>query len=244
MIATWLVRLYPPTWRARYGAEFAELLGERPLGVRDGLDVVRGALDARLHPQVARATRPRRTATVADRLVALAAVIVGCLFTIWAGIIVVASPRWGAPSSAGNDLIAVSYGAAAAATLVAIGVLVSLAWRYGGDLGPIGMLGSILAAAGLIAIGSEAGTIGMVMLVLGTLLLAPGLTALVGWLVPAAMLGATILMAAAMFGFVSTGGQEVVWLSLLIAYGPSWMVLGLGIGRGRPAALRPIAVAA
>jgi hypothetical protein len=58
------------------------------------------------------------------------------------------------------------------------------------------------------------------------------------------MLGATTLMAAAMFGFVSTGGQEVVWLSLLIAYGPSWMVLGLGIGRGRPAALRPIAVAA
>ncbi len=47
-----LVRLYPATWRARYEAEFVELLAARPPGPFERLDVVRGALDAHLHPQV------------------------------------------------------------------------------------------------------------------------------------------------------------------------------------------------
>jgi hypothetical protein len=49
---TSLVRLYPPDWRARYEDEFLSLLAERPPDVRDRVDIVRGALDARLRPQV------------------------------------------------------------------------------------------------------------------------------------------------------------------------------------------------
>ncbi len=48
-----LVRLYPAAWRDRYGEEFEALLAERPPSLSDRLDVVRGALDARLDPQVA-----------------------------------------------------------------------------------------------------------------------------------------------------------------------------------------------
>jgi hypothetical protein len=44
-----LVRLYPSRWRARYGDEFAAVLGERPLGPFDVADVLLGALDAHLH---------------------------------------------------------------------------------------------------------------------------------------------------------------------------------------------------
>jgi len=44
-----LLRLYPARWRARYGDEFAAVLGERPLGPFDVADVVLGALDAHLH---------------------------------------------------------------------------------------------------------------------------------------------------------------------------------------------------
>jgi hypothetical protein len=44
-----LIRCYPARWRARYGAEFAELLVERPLGPFDVADVLLGALDAHLH---------------------------------------------------------------------------------------------------------------------------------------------------------------------------------------------------
>ena len=46
-----LVRLYPKAWRARYGDEFAALIAERPPTLGDRLDIVRGAFDARLHPQ-------------------------------------------------------------------------------------------------------------------------------------------------------------------------------------------------
>jgi hypothetical protein len=43
-----LLRLYPRAWRERYGAEYATLLVEHGLGPRTVIDVLRGALDARL----------------------------------------------------------------------------------------------------------------------------------------------------------------------------------------------------
>jgi hypothetical protein len=43
-----LIRLYPASWRARYGDEFEALLDERPLGPFDVADILLGALDARL----------------------------------------------------------------------------------------------------------------------------------------------------------------------------------------------------
>lgn len=49
---TRLVSLYPRTWRDRYEDEFLALLSERPPDPLDRLDIVRGAFDARLHPQV------------------------------------------------------------------------------------------------------------------------------------------------------------------------------------------------
>ena len=48
-----LLRLYPPAWRSRYGDEMTSLIEEHPLAGRERLDLVRGALDAWLHP-----TRP------------------------------------------------------------------------------------------------------------------------------------------------------------------------------------------
>lgn len=50
--AQWLLRTYPPSWRERYGEEFAELLvadlSERPRGTRRTLNVVASGLRARL----------------------------------------------------------------------------------------------------------------------------------------------------------------------------------------------------
>jgi hypothetical protein len=48
-VGRWL-RLYPRDWRARYAAELAELLEERPFDRRARLDLLSGALDAHLHP--------------------------------------------------------------------------------------------------------------------------------------------------------------------------------------------------
>ncbi len=52
-----LIALYPAAWRARYGDEFGALLASRPRSPREWVDVVLGAADAHLHPQV---PAPRR----------------------------------------------------------------------------------------------------------------------------------------------------------------------------------------
>ncbi len=54
-----LLLLYPRPWRRRYEAEFLALLAERPPTTRDRLDIVRGALDARLRPQLPGESRVR-----------------------------------------------------------------------------------------------------------------------------------------------------------------------------------------
>jgi hypothetical protein len=47
-----LLRLYPAAWRARYGAEFDHVLAGQRVSLGLLLDVVGGAVDAHLHPQV------------------------------------------------------------------------------------------------------------------------------------------------------------------------------------------------
>ncbi|HEX6506189.1 MAG TPA: hypothetical protein VF221_01015 [Chloroflexota bacterium] len=44
-----LLRFYPADWRERYGVELEALLEEHPTTLRDVLDLIRGAVDARLH---------------------------------------------------------------------------------------------------------------------------------------------------------------------------------------------------
>jgi len=48
----WLLRLYPAPWRARYGEEFAAVLARQRASPGMVLDVLAGAIDARLHPQI------------------------------------------------------------------------------------------------------------------------------------------------------------------------------------------------
>jgi hypothetical protein len=48
----WLLRLYPARWRQRYGDEFLALIDTQPLTSAVVLDIVRGAFDAWLRPQI------------------------------------------------------------------------------------------------------------------------------------------------------------------------------------------------
>lgn len=48
--ATRYVRLYPRAWRERYGEELQAVLEADGLGLHTRLDLLRGAIDARLHP--------------------------------------------------------------------------------------------------------------------------------------------------------------------------------------------------
>lgn len=49
---TWLIYLYPPTWRRRYGRELAGLLATQPASFSTAFDLVAGAADAWCHPQL------------------------------------------------------------------------------------------------------------------------------------------------------------------------------------------------
>jgi hypothetical protein len=75
-----LVALYPPAWRDRYGAELLSLLSERPPNLLDRLDLVRGAVDARLHPQLTPTGSGSRTPWTAGRRGAVLAIPGGLLW--------------------------------------------------------------------------------------------------------------------------------------------------------------------
>jgi hypothetical protein len=47
-----LLRLYPPRWRQRYEEEVGALVDEQPLGAGVVLDLLRGAFDAHIHPEL------------------------------------------------------------------------------------------------------------------------------------------------------------------------------------------------
>jgi hypothetical protein len=49
---TWLLKLYPPAWRRRYGDEFLELVGAQRFSFGNAIDVMAGAIDAWIHPQM------------------------------------------------------------------------------------------------------------------------------------------------------------------------------------------------
>ncbi len=48
---TWLLKLYPPRWRQRYGREFAELMAGQPFSIATVVDVMAGAIDGWIYPQ-------------------------------------------------------------------------------------------------------------------------------------------------------------------------------------------------
>jgi hypothetical protein len=231
---TLLLRLYPEAWRARYGAEFAELLLARPPSPRDSLDILRGAVDARLNPQVTEGP-VTRVATAADRLIALAGVLAGSLFTLWGSIIAVASPRWGSFESVDEGLAGIAYGAGMLGMILAVCVLVAIAARYADELGSLGAVAAIVTAGGFFVSIGGATIVGLLLLTGGSIVFAPRLARVVHPLVAASFALVTVLLALAMLGFVGSGGQTTFWSLWIVAYGPAWMVLGLGLRRGRRA---------
>lgn len=77
-----LVRLYPARWRARYGDEFEAILEERPLGPFDALDIVLGALDARLRLPGANAATIGMSLSMSLRIGGIAAIFGGAVTAI------------------------------------------------------------------------------------------------------------------------------------------------------------------
>jgi hypothetical protein len=126
-----LIALYPKPWQRRYGDELASVLEAGGLSARDRLDLLRGAVDAHLHPN-----EP-------SPLPAVAALTAGGLATAHAIALAVqpVPPDWPGYLVDALPLAMLAVGLMPPA-------LVGLWLRLGDADGPFGRLGIVLSLAG------------------------------------------------------------------------------------------------
>jgi hypothetical protein len=126
-----LIALYPRAWRERYGDELAAILVAEPPGLRARLDLVRGALDAHLHPAVP-SPLPVAAALTASALAVAHAIALGVqpVPTDWPGYL--------------EDALPLIIGSVAAM----LPALVGLWLKLGDRDGAIGRVGIALAIVG------------------------------------------------------------------------------------------------
>lgn len=230
-----LIRLYPRAWRERYEAEFLSLLAARPPSVRDRLDIVSGAIDARLHPQTPGSPERPRPAMQPARLAAAVSLLAGVTWLAWTGLLLRDFRGWGAgqPDNAAT-IFALSFIAGLA--LAAAHVLIVYAARastttLGGSMAAIAAICFTLTALG----GGFAASIALIASAVAATALAgravPGWTAAI-WAI------SSLISLGAMSAFVSGGGKDVSLIALLAPFGCAWILIGVVIGwRGVPATL-------
>ena len=220
-----LMRLYPAAWRERYENEFLGLLHERPVGPRGAIDVVVGAIDARLHPELIGAERQPLTHRIPGLLALAAGVIwVAWFLNAWS---VGPDGEWGDGIGFAIVLMLVSIPGdylAGFGRRIAIGIgatigLAVLSWVLPWSVGD-GLLNLAAGAAGYIVAG--AGLVSLAAIRAG---IAPG----VRWLA----LAATVVVPATVaipilggFGPADRGGMSAL-LVATVPFGVAWMLFGL-----------------
>jgi hypothetical protein len=127
-----LIALYPAAWRRRYGDELASVLEVERLTMADRVDLVRGAIDAHLHPN-----RP-------SPLPAVAALTAGAIWTAHAIALATQPVPLDWPGYLFEALPLALLGVAVLGP-----AMVGLWLRVGDDDGAIGRLGLVIGIAGL-----------------------------------------------------------------------------------------------
>ena len=128
------VGLYPRAWRERYGDELQEVLERERLGFRARLDLLRGAVDAHLHP------------FAPSRLPVLAAVTASALAVAHA-IALAAQPVATDWPGYQEEALPLIIGSVAAAVPAVVGIWL----RLGDGDGALGRLGLLLTVVGHVA---------------------------------------------------------------------------------------------
>jgi hypothetical protein len=220
-----LLRLYPAAWRERYEAEFIGTLQERPVGLSGSVDIVHGAIDAHLHPELIGGTPHIWT----HRLPGLMATAAGLIWSWYYLRIVLATPEeWG-------------YGVLLAMLLMLCAVLGDYMASY---VRQIGLAFAALVAAALLAgvqplnvIGGGALNFalgaGAALLLSGGMLTLAALRAGIGagarWLLIAGGLFVPVTVAIPVmggFGPTDPGGVPAMVVAIL-PYGIAWAIIGL-----------------
>jgi MFS family permease len=226
-----LLALYPRAWRARYGDEFAELLEARPPTLRDRLDILIGAVDARINPQVPGADSRERTVG-GDRAARILAVVVGVMFTIWGVVGAMFMVPWesGLEPAGPPELMTLAWASGMLGGLLAPVVFGIIVLRYDRALGGAGVTGAILTPVGLLMAAFGMGLLALVILATGAILFSWRANGrILSTPVALAFAAGTLLAVAGFFVFVAGGGQDVIDLLPMVGLGPSWILFGLGL---------------
>ena len=204
-----LLRLYPGRWRARYGEEMADLLEARSITGRDRLDLVRGAIDAWIHPPTP------------SRIPAITALIGGGLWTLVAAGVLFqpAPPDW--PGYL-HEVVPIALVAVAFLWVAVLGCGLRSGDRGGGIFGVTAIIttlgyGSWIAMLALTAAGWADG---------------PGLAAAqTVAIVGTTLIGATLVRDGdtAVGGLITAGGLAMLipWSAGWLVFGTSWTAVGL-----------------
>lgn len=228
---TRLVRLYPRPWRDRYAAELLDLLEQRPLSVGDAVDLVRGALDAHLHPQTDRSSMPWT-----HRLPGLAVLATG-LF--WAAAVVTAFDERGTGADEFLGVAAMTvllglpgdymmaYGRRIAAGLGILALLIVLMFEMPWEVSIVIFFGAATLILGgtltMAAIRSGIGITKRWMLLVGTVVV----PLVVGALVSAGLI-------------VDETTARLLAVLIALPYGAAWAIIGIRmIVHGAPTIIDP-----
>jgi hypothetical protein len=204
--------------------------------VRDRLDIVFGAIDARVHPQLD-PNDASETRTPGDRTIRALMVLAGALLTAWAGIGASQMQPWdsGPLPASSEALFTVAWISGFLASIVLCVALTLLALRYDLYVGRSGAVGAVLLGSGLLFASLGGGMLALGMLGVGTALFAWHLRGRLLGTAPAALLVATTTgVIAAFIAFAAGGGQDPRILLTLLAYGPAWMIVGLALRAPAP----------
>jgi hypothetical protein len=218
-----LLRLYPAAWRARYELELLGLLHDRPVRLGGSVDIVLGAIDAHLHPELIGGTRQPWT----HRLPGLLAATAGLIW-LWFWVHAFLTPEeWGESIGLAVVLMAVAVPGDYLATYgrrIAVGIVGIVVAMFLGRALPWGVSDGLLNQA--------AGAIAWLLIAAGMLTLAAiraGIGRAARWL----LLAATVLVPGTIaipilggFGPGDPGGANALLVAVL-PYGIAWILLGL-----------------
>jgi hypothetical protein len=215
-----IVRLYPAAWRERYEAEFLALLDEHPPTLLDRLDVVRGAVDARMHPQVGPGADEPESGAARMRG-AGATAILGGVFWVLAGLGFYGAPYVG--DLGYKDSGSVVLLGAAAAALTGLGAVMMLRGTAGRSIPLRGSAAAILLGAIGLVLPWPILVLGYYGVVIGTLVFGVVGAARFGPMY--LLVGLSGLLA---FGFNTEDGRALMLLPL----GAAWIIAGALTARG------------
>ena len=227
---------YPTAWRYRYDREFLDLLQERPMRLRDSVDVIRGAVDAHVHPQHVGPSW-RESIPWTNRLPGLLAMAAGLM---WSGTFLYLSvgrnwyAEWGGLIPMSLILMIISlpgeymlaHGRRIGFALALIGLCVVTANIMPWPLTAIAIgLASFLGYAGMLALAAVRAEMGR-----GA-----------RWVLIAGAVGIPGAIAIPIsFGLVGTLTEPWPTVALLLPWGLAWVVVGLRMAiRGAPTIVDP-----